>query len=189
MDKKSIRNTIRKELLKMSVKQHTQKSLMIHNKLINTIDIKEAKTIAVTISNFPEVNTKPLIEALWKIGKRVAVPRCIPKTKEMHFYIIENFEQLENVYMDLYEPIIEQTVYIKKSDIDVLIAPGIAFDNKGFRIGYGGGYYDRYLTDYKKKTISLAFELQIVDKIPINEYDLSICTIITEERFINCGNV
>lgn len=189
MDKKTIRNTIRKELLKMTVKQQEKKSLMIHNKLINTTEIKEAKTIAVTISKFPEVQTKPLIEALWKMGKQVAVPRCIPKTKEMHFYIIDSFEQLENVYMDLYEPIIEQTTYINKVEIDVLIAPGIAFDQKGYRIGYGGGYYDRYLTDFKNSTISLAFELQIVDKIPINEYDLSICTIITEERFINCGNV
>lgn len=189
MDKMTIRTAVKEKLMTMSEETYKRKSLMIHNKLINLPQIKESKTIALTISKFPEVDTKLLIEELWKIGKQVAIPKCIPSTKEMKFYVFTSYDQLEQVYMDLYEPKEDETTYISKSKIDVLVSPGIVYDKYGYRIGYGGGYYDRYLVGYEKFTISMAFEAQIVEKVPVNAYDLPICTIITEEQIINCSDV
>lgn len=188
MNKTVVRTAVREKLMAMPKEDHKRKSLMIHNKLINLQEIKDAKTVAITISKFPEVNTKDLIEVLWKMGKQVAIPKCTPRTREMKFYVFTDYEQLEQVYMDLYEPIEGKTTFINKKEIDVLISPGIVFDKLGYRVGYGGGYYDRYLIDYENFTVSMGFEVQIVEKIDANEYDLPICTIITEEQIIACSD-
>lgn len=188
MDKKLFRKTILMKLQTLSEKDYSIKSAMIHNKLINQEEIKKAQIVALTISNFPEVNTKRLIEALWKLGKNIAVPKCDPKTKKMDFYIFDDYNQLEVVYMNLQEPIVESTTKVEKEQIDVLISPGVVFDLTGYRIGFGGGYYDRFLQDFTKPTISMAFDVQIVEKIPVDAYDLPISTIITEERIIHCDD-
>ncbi|GEK33924.1 5-formyltetrahydrofolate cyclo-ligase [Kurthia sibirica] len=189
MDKKNLRKFVRNELSKIPQKLYTIHSQMIHNKLLNMSEVKQAKTIAITISHYPEVDTIDLIEQLWKLGKNVAIPKCKHETKQMDFYIFTSFDELEVVFKQLQEPIVEQTTKIEKEMIDVLIAPGIAFDLAGYRVGFGGGYYDRFLVDFDKPTISMAFEVQIVDKIPTDGYDLAICKIVTEERIITCNNV
>lgn len=189
LDKKEYRQLMKTKLAKVDELEYKRKSAMIHNKVLNIDKIKQANIIALTIANFPEVDTKNLIEALWKQGKQVAIPKCTPSTKEMEFYIFKDYNELELVYAGLWEPIINETTKINKGQIDVLISPGIVFDKEGYRIGFGGGYYDRYLTDFSKMTISMAFEMQIVEKVPRDAYDLSICTIITEERIIHCNEV
>lgn len=189
MDKKILRKNIFIKLQQISKKKHLIKSAIIHNKLINHQEIKKAQVIALTIASFPEVNTKLLIETLWKLGKKVAVPKCHPATKKMDFYIFDDYNQLEVVYLNLKEPKPDYTTKIDKEEIDVLISPGIVFDTTGYRIGFGGGYYDRFLQDFTKTTISMAFEIQIVEKIPTDAYDLPIDTIITEERIIHCNDI
>lgn len=186
LDKKKFRTDVRTKLVALSQEEHKKKSWMIHNKVINLDEIKNAQTIAVTISNFPEVDTMHLIEALWKMDKKVAVPRCDPKTRTMTFYIFDNEEQLETVYMDLKEPIPSKTKQVHAEEIDVIIAPGIVFDRSGYRIGYGGGYYDRYLAQYNRIVIAMAFDMQIVEKVPTDAYDLPVGKIITEEHIISC---
>ena len=184
MEKQQIRNEIRKKLFSMDKLQYAQLSNVICEQLLQDPSIIRGKTIAVTISSFPEVNTWPLIEVLWDLGKHVVVPKCNAKTKEMTFYKITNFSQTENVYMDLLEPIPSLCEPVSKNQIDVCIVPGIVFDNRGYRIGYGGGYYDRFLNDYIGKTISLAFHCQIVDFVPNHQYDLPIEQLITNEAIM-----
>ena len=113
------------------------------------MNLKIAANIGVTISRFPEVDTQPIIEAAWKWENKIAVPKCIRETKEMDFRLLTSFDELETVYMDLLEPIVEQTESMGKEEIDLQIVPGVVFSNEGYRIGFGGGYYDRYLKDYK----------------------------------------
>ncbi|MBQ0140333.1 MAG: 5-formyltetrahydrofolate cyclo-ligase [Kurthia sp.] len=189
MNKKQYRKNMLIKLQNMAEEDYLRKSKMIHNKLLNMKEIQHAQIIALTISNFPEVNTKLLIEALWKIGKTIVIPKCHPKTKEMDFYVFQAYDQLEIVYMNLSEPKIEITKKIRKEQIDLIISPGVVFDTSGYRIGFGGGYYDRFLQGFTKKTISMAFEIQIVEKVPVDAYDLPIEKIITEERIIHCNDV
>jgi 5-formyltetrahydrofolate cyclo-ligase len=184
MDKQQIRNEIRNILLSMDKPQYDQLSNAICEQLLQDPSIIKGKTIAVTISSFPEVNTWPLIESLWDLGKHVVVPKCNAKTREMTFYTITNFSQTENVYMGLLEPIPTLCEPVNKNEIDVCIVPGIVFDIRGYRIGYGGGYYDRFLNGYKGKIISLAFHSQLVDFVPNHEYDLPIEQLITNEAIM-----
>lgn len=188
MEKSVIRNEIKIQLNSLPLAFYEEASLKIKDTLLQQPSIQKATTIGLTYSRQREVNTKHIIEALWALGKKVALPKCNPKSHEMDFYIVTDLKQLEIVYLDLLEPIPEKSVYISKKEIDVLIVPGVVFDRKGYRIGYGGGYYDRYLTDFQGETISLAFQLQIVNSVPHEEHDLPVSFIITEQETIDCKN-
>jgi len=186
MHKKELRKIIMNNLKKLSQSIYKEKSKLIHNQLLQEQAIHNANVIGVTLSEFPEVETWELIEHLWSAGKTVVVPKCEPKTRTMTFYKITSFEQLENVYMHLSEPIPHLTTKVAKEQIDCLIVPGLAYDRRGFRLGFGGGYYDRFLSDFVKPTISLAFHMQVVEKIPADDYDVPIEKIITENEIIQC---
>lgn len=186
LDKKTLRQDMKAQLAQMSGAQYNTNSLQIHEQLLKESSIKHANIIGLTISAFPEVNTVPLIEKLWSQGKRVAVPKCEPKTRAMIFYEITSFDQLETVYMQLKEPITSLTKEVSKEAIDCLIVPGVVFDPFGYRVGFGGGYYDRYLTDYNGERITLAFALQLIHKVPTDQFDLPVHKIITETSIINC---
>lgn len=150
-------------------------------------NIKKAQVIGITLSSFPEVDTWELIEELWARGKQVVVPKCNPSTRSMTFYQIDSFDQLEVVYMNLQEPIPALTQKVIPSNIDMLIVPGVVFISTGYRIGFGGGYYDRFLSDYNNTTLSMAFDCQVVETIPVEEYDLPVKWILTETRIIECS--
>lgn len=185
MDKALWRKQIQKYLNELTDFQYKSKSIAIMQKLIQEPSIIEGETIAVTMSVKPEVDTKGLIETFWAQSKTVVIPKCNKQTREMTFYEIENFSQMENVYMELLEPIPSLCKKVDKKDIDVCIVPGIVFDKNGYRIGYGGGYYDRFLEDYAGHKIALAFQQQVVNEVPHDSYDIPISILITEmNRYI-----
>lgn len=170
----------------MNHAEHASKSNAILENLYTCEEYTSARTIGVTISRFPEVDTFQLIESAWKSGKRVAVPKCIPSTREMDFRLIRSVDDLEKVYMDLFEPIVDRTISIAKVNIDLQIVPGVIFSDEGFRIGFGGGYYDRYLVDYDGDKLSLAFDVQTSRDVPVENHDIPVNKIITENRVIQC---
>ncbi|KKI88613.1 hypothetical protein WQ54_30945 [Bacillus sp. SA1-12] len=185
MDKKELRNLIKNKLAAMTEEEYWSYSKDIQQRLFCLPAWKNAQTIAVTISNGREVDTKRIIEKAWGEKKRIVVPKCDPAGKIMAFRQIASFNQLERVFFGLLEPKVEETVEISPNQIDMMIVPGICFDRKGYRIGYGGGYYDRYLTIYHNDTLSLAFSTQIVEKVPKEEHDIPVSKIITECEEIN----
>ncbi|MCZ2260070.1 5-formyltetrahydrofolate cyclo-ligase [Sporosarcina sp. G11-34] len=187
MDKKLIRNRMLEVLNKMSVSEYETLSKKITDQVIASEEFIAAQTIGLTISRFPEVNTLPLIEAAWAMGKHVAVPKCIRATRAMDFRLITSFDNIETVYMNLLEPILSETKAIKKNKIDIQIVPGVVYSNDGFRIGFGGGYYDRYLTEYTGDTISMAFDCQVGSAVPTENHDVPVEKIFTEKRRIICG--
>ncbi|WP_188206163.1 5-formyltetrahydrofolate cyclo-ligase [Alkalibacillus aidingensis] len=147
----------------------------------------KANTIAVTIPRKIELDTFPLIEQAWKEGKNVVIPKCYPNNDhQMKFYSFTNRHELENVYLDLYEPKEERHKLVYKEDIDLIIVPGLLFDHQGYRIGYGGGYYDRYLANFNQAKISIAMEEQIVKNLPFDHYDIPVDYIISNRKIYHC---
>ena len=187
MDKKELRNQVKGALSQLSDEQYKGMSKQITDQLLKEETIKNAYTIAVTLSNKPEVDTYLLIEELWKGNKKVVVPKCNPKDRTMQFYKINSFNQLEKVYMNLKEPIVEITQLVNSDEIDVILVPGVVYDFDGYRIGFGGGYYDRYLVNYSGTLISLAFNIQLIEKVPRESHDIPVNLIITENKRIECG--
>ncbi|WP_037593142.1 5-formyltetrahydrofolate cyclo-ligase [Sporosarcina sp. D27] len=182
-----IRKNCLLKLKNMSADEYKRKSDCIRLRFLETAEFIKAETVAITMSRSTEVQTRTIIEACWKLGKNVVVPKCNPEQKTMDFKKITSFQQLETVYLDLQEPNPFITESVNKFEIDLLIVPGVVFTKEGYRIGYGGGYYDRYLSTYTGETVALAFELQLVDQLPIESHDIPVKKIITEEREIQCN--
>lgn len=155
----------------------------IFNKLINLDLYKEAKNIFIYLSFGSEIDTKPIIDRALEEGKEVYIPKVYKINKEMRAIRLNTFEDLEKNSMGILEPK-DDFNFIAKEKIDLIIVPGAVFDFKGNRIGYGGGYYDRFLSNIKDKRnkIVLAYNLQIVDNIEAEEHDIKVDYIITNSR-------
>lgn len=143
----------------------------------------EAETVGITLAFGREIETQTIIEKGWEQGKRIAVPKCDSHLRKMTFFEIESFEQLAKGEFHFIEPNpTKTTAVVSKENMDLLIVPGLVFDREGYRIGYGGGYYDRYLADFPHTTLSLALELQVVDNIPHEPYDIPVQILVTEKN-------
>lgn len=187
--KRNVRISMKKLLHSMSQTDYWQRSGCIAESLYGESEWQQAQTIGITVSIFPEVETKAIIAHAWSQGKRVAVPKCEAQLRQMDFRILTDFSQLECVYSGLFEPRVDQTVYVSPEELDLLIVPGLAFDVRGHRLGFGGGYYDRYLSTFTGKTLSLAFKEQVITHFPTENHDLPIGKVVTEEQTFECLNM
>ncbi|WP_404428702.1 5-formyltetrahydrofolate cyclo-ligase [Sutcliffiella horikoshii] len=185
-EKSLLREEMKKILGSMDRSSHDIQSKEINDRLFSSTEWKDAQTIAVTISRYPEVDTETIILRAWDEGKKVAVPKCFPKDKSMNFYYLENFNQLESVYFGLKEPIVTEVEMCPKDNLELMLVPGLIFDEEGYRIGFGGGYYDRYLVGYTGFKVSLAFSQQMVKKVPTDHYDIPVHKIVTNEVVYDC---
>lgn len=150
---------------------------------------KTAKTVFVYASYKSEVETKEIIQGALRQGKRVAVPKV--DGAEMNFYEISSWEELFPGYQGILEPQISGKEPVIPMDSDVMLLPGTVFDRKGGRIGYGGGYYDRYWDRIngtygsKPYLMALSFACQICPhKLPTEAHDKKMDCILTERRVI-----
>lgn len=140
----------------------------------------EAERLLVYADYNHEVMTGFLIEEAWKKGKEVAVPKVVGK--DMVFYKLTDWKQLEPGYFGIPEPAYGEIVEWEDA---VMIMPGVAFDNNCHRVGYGGGFYDRYLEKHPKvKRIAAAFEFQILPEVPTEPTDIAPEMIVTEKQII-----
>ncbi|WP_409289280.1 5-formyltetrahydrofolate cyclo-ligase [Peribacillus sp. SCS-37] len=187
MDKKRTRQMV-KALLKekLTREDHQHQSEEIRKRLFGEDFWSEARCIGITLSNFPEADTIEIIRKAWDTGKAVAVPKCIPDARQLDFRLLQSFDELETVFYGLKEPIPGLTTPVAAEDIDLMFVPGLAFDARGYRLGYGGGYYDRLLAGCSGLTVSLALDLQILDSVPKEVHDMPVSTIITPGRMIVC---
>ncbi|MEK4700414.1 5-formyltetrahydrofolate cyclo-ligase [Solibacillus sp. FSL R7-0668] len=187
MDKKQLRNSVLQQLNNMPYQQYRERSYAIAQNLLQQSAIIQATTIGITLSNKPEVDTSFIIEQLWKMNKKVAVPKCNASDRTMQFYEIDTFAQTERAYQNILEPIPALCEPVEKQQMDVIIVPGVVFDKRGYRIGFGGGYYDRYLQHYTGMKIALAFEEQVINEVPRESHDLPVHIIVGEHNCMNCG--
>ena len=139
---------------------------------------EKAKVIATYLSFPHEYQTQYLIEHALQDGKKVLIPKTYPKGR-MDF-VVYNPQQLVRTSFGLLEPEGELTV-VDRSQIDVIHVPGLAFTTEGYRIGYGGGYYDRYLKHFSGNTLSTVYPCQVQDFIPEN-HDIPVEEVLIDER-------
>lgn len=125
-----------------------------------------------------EVITEYLIEEAWKAGKEVAVPKVVGK--DMVFYKLTDFSQLEPGYFQIPEPASGEIVEWPTA---LMIMPGVAFDRENHRVGYGGGFYDRYLEKHPDvQRVAVAFSFQMFDQVPTEPTDICPQILVTEEE-------
>lgn len=176
LDKKTLRKKIIKMRLDMNELDYHRLSHFIINQLKNTPEFQQAHTIAIYLSYHHEVDTWNLMKEI--IGtKQLCVP-VVKKNHQMDFVELHDFKSLKKNKYGIDEP--ENGKVIDKNDIDLIIVPLVAFNNDLYRLGYGGGYYDRYLCDYQGKTIGLAFSFQKIENYRPEKHDIPLDMILTE---------
>ena len=160
---------------------------IIKDKLLEMDCIKNASTIMLYLDFNNEVITDNLIKELISLDKIVASPITIIKEKKLIPCQIKDFENgIQYGAYNIREPKPNCSPEINIKDIDVVIVPAVAYDINGFRLGYGGGFYDRFLENIREDavTIGIAFDLQIFNKVPKEPHDAQLDYIITESRII-----
>lgn len=171
---------IRKEVFRRrrnaSLEDLDKWSTQIKDQVIQTDAYKKANTIYTYVAYNREVETRGIIEQAWKDGKQVAVP-CV-EGDIMNFYLIQSFDELEPGCMGIPEPVTNVPAMDEEA---LMIMPGVAFDAKKNRIGYGGGYYDKYLEAHTGLgRLAVAFEFQFMESVPTEPTDICPEMIITE---------
>jgi len=183
ISKKEIRKFVIEKRGKLSKRDKNSFDEKIYTKVKNLRAYKEAEVIFTFISFGSEVDTLRLISDALKEGKVVAVPWIKKEKKLMEAKVIRNLEDMHPGIYGILEPSPEAESLDPQS-IDLIITPGVAFDNKGGRIGYGGGYYDKFLAEANSSVpkIALSYELQRVEDIPLEPFDIKVTALITEEN-------
>jgi 5-formyltetrahydrofolate cyclo-ligase len=209
--KQILRQKILAKRNSLTTKQLIEKSNIIKNKLFSLDEFQKAKNILFYVSKDSEVRTHDMIkkllnnfnkkdlinnntlrndktikniitETFGKQNLKISVP--LIKNNEFLVSEIKYFNELEKGSYNVLEPKKEFVRLIDPKQIEIVIIPGIVFDLKGYRIGYGKGYYDIFLKKIKNLKIGLAFDFQIINKIPIEDFDVKLDLIITEKRII-----
>lgn len=164
---------IRAELSEISIS-----SEKIARWLVEAPFFKDAKTILLYRSYHHEVMTDSIWRACREAGKRTLFPKCISKT-EMIAVKAEGETDFQKGMYGIMEPVGNSP--FSKEEIDLILVPGIGFDKEKYRIGYGAGYYDRYLSDYRGVTVGLCYEKLCLETVFPDVYDVKLSYVVTEQ--------
>jgi 5-formyltetrahydrofolate cyclo-ligase len=176
---------IRKQVLaardSMLPGQRTAKSREIGERLFALPEFKSARIVMFFASFRSEVETGLMIQRALISGKRVILPKVTGK--DLALFEIRDFEKdVSPGAWGIPEPVASRPIDL--AEIDLIIVPGVAFDDRGNRLGYGAGFYDKLLPAFTKTTVALAFELQIVPQIHADPHDVPVKKIVTEKSVI-----
>lgn len=160
----------------------------ITQKLLATSEYAEATTVLTYVSVSSEVSTRMFIECALRDGKTVAVPRCLPGHC-LEFVAIASLEQLVAAPFNLLEPAKElPAVTEDQKNNSICIVPALLVDTKGYRLGYGAGFYDRFLSTYPGKKICLAYQQSLSrTTLPHTAFDVAVDVVITESEVLTCA--
>ena len=175
MDKKELRAQIRKLKRAMTEEQIVEASARLGELFLETPEYKAAKTIYGYLPYNQEVRTVPMLEQALRDGKKVAVPKCYGD--EMRFIYMDDLSKVAPGYADIPEPIADDPVADDKTAL--VLMPGMAFTEKGDRMGYGGGFYDKFLAaEPEHPTVALCYAFQMVESLPTEEYDIPVDRVV-----------
>lgn len=195
-EKKGFRAECREKIERLSLEEVTAKSKLISVTAYTLLKTRPYRMIGAYFSFGKEVATEALIRSLLASDYLVAlpvIPRKPPLAKgekeyasHMEFRLVEQVEELVPGVFGILEP--QQGKLVLPEDLEVMFLPGLAFSRTGERLGRGGGYYDRYLAHLPSGVlkIGLAFSAQITESLPVEEHDLKVDLVITEEGVIHC---
>lgn len=182
----------RKELLQkrraLTLEQKKEHSKQITQKVVELAEYKNADICFMYASMPDEFQTKELITNALKAGKRICLPYITDKNmKIMQATLINSLDELIVGEYNILTVKKENLNIVKPQDLDFVLVPAVGFDKNGYRLGMGGGYYDRYLTKaIKAKKIAAVYSCQLVDEIAKDDYDAKVDIILTENDIIQC---
>lgn len=183
--KSDIRRSCRKKRLEMSVESKLAADRSILEYALDLVSDYQPERIFTFVSVPPlEVDTTELIACALGKGINVAVPKCTDKPGEMVFYDIKGFDELKKGCYDIMEPDESLCRMAFPGEKDICFVPGMAFDRTGGRIGYGGGYYDRFLKNFRGLTAGLCYDNCVYERLISEKTDVRTAVLITEKGMI-----
>lgn len=189
--KKMNKKELRKIMIEKRDNIHKEEKAVMDKNIIFSLKEKEfyknSKNIFIYLGFGSEIDTMSYIQDFINDGKHIFIPRTDIKTKKMEAVEITSLDGLKENKYGILEPNDNKEEFYK-NNLDLIILPGVAFDHSGRRIGYGGGYYDRYLEDIDKRIIKVAliYDFQLLENVPAEEHDIKADYIITETMSIKC---
>lgn len=160
---------------------------MILSRLLSLSAYRNCRTLLTYVSTGIEVDTLGFIKQALADGKTVAVPRCVKGTRDMVFYIIKSLDDLEIGSFSVMEPIPKKCAKLKKFDGALCIIPALAYDRYGYRLGYGKGYYDRFLSAHKGLIrVGIEYCCCMETELMHGRYDVPADILVTEKYVKNC---
>jgi 5-formyltetrahydrofolate cyclo-ligase len=189
VEKKELRNEMKRRLAAMDHEQIFRWSRAACRHAAQADWFRRARMVMLFLSMPQEIDTTDVIHEAWTKGKRVVVPRIDRKQRTMKAVEIHNMdEEMEMDGQGLRNPVRNEPV--PEEEIDLIVAPGLAFDRKGHRLGRGAGYYDRFLSqpNLRAGVCGFGFTFQVVDSLPTERHDRTMDWIVTEELIITCSH-
>lgn len=175
MDKNELRRTIRARKRAMTEEEIVSRSEKLGQLFAQSDAYKAAKTIYGYLPYNQEVRTVPMLEQALKDGKQVAVPKVYGE--EMKFLYLDDLTKVSKGYAGIPEPIADEPV--ADDETALVLMPGLAFDPQGHRIGYGGGFYDKFLAaEPNHPTLALCYEFQMLTRLDTEEHDIPVDTVL-----------
>lgn len=160
----------------------------IQSRLLTLREYMPSDTVFTYVSKEIEVDTIAVMKAALLNRKQVAVPRCVPGTRDMEFYYVRSMEDLEPGSFGVLEPIVDRCQLVTDYSHGFCIVPGLGFDAQGFRLGYGKGYYDRFLSKFQGFTVGICYSGCVQWKLPHGYYDRPVDILITEKYVRKTAN-
>ncbi|MBQ8448496.1 MAG: 5-formyltetrahydrofolate cyclo-ligase [Clostridia bacterium] len=163
--------------------ERAEKNEKICKNMLGSATFRYADIILMYYPKPDEIDIRPVAEAALAAGKKIAFPRCNPADHTMVFHYVSSLDELLPGSYNLMEPAESLPAFTpelaEKCNV-ACIVPAVVFDKKGFRIGYGGGYYDRYLAGFRGTKVGFAYRDFIVNSVPHGRFDLTVDVMITE---------
>ena len=183
--KQEIRTRGRALRAELDKEQRAALDFKIANNVRKLYQYGPCKTVMIYVSTPIEINTVLIIQMAFADGKRVAVPRCIPGTRKMEFYYITSLDDLEPGSFSVMEPKDDMPM-LTDFDKCLMIMPGIQFDTNGYRIGYGKGYYDRYMAKYTGFSAGLCYDWELRRHLCHGRFDRPVSAVVTDSHIRTC---
>ncbi|MCG9697657.1 5-formyltetrahydrofolate cyclo-ligase [Shewanella sp. Isolate11] len=188
-----LRQTIRQARRSLSQTQQQDFSAQASLQVISLIKQQQAKRVALYLSNDGELDTQPLIEALWQLDIEVYLPRLHPFSPgNLIFLRYQPHTQLQTNTLKIKEPKLDIRQMVLAHELDIVVTPLVAFDAQGNRMGMGGGYYDRTLANWqtigKPYPLGFAHDCQQVQQLPVEHWDVPLPLIVTPTQIIKNGH-
>ncbi len=164
---------------KMTASYKRSLDIEIASRFLCTYEYMQAKTLLVYVSRNTEVDTIGIINAAFANGKSVAVPKC-EGDGIMNFYLIKSMDDLQKGFAGIMEPDVLRCTKLLDFADSICIVPGLSFDPEGYRVGFGGGYYDRFLANYEGISAGLCYASFVKWDLPREEHDVPVSLLVTD---------
>lgn len=181
--KNEIRARYKEKRASLAPEQKRARDIKVCNLFLQLATFRFADTLLLYSPRAGEIDINPIIDRALELGKRVALPRCEAERGKMTYHFIESREQLHAGAFGILEPDASLPCYDPLTDegVAVCVVPALVFDQRGYRLGYGKGYYDRYLPAFKGTTVGVIYQDFILNRVPRGRFDLAVDVMVTDK--------